>query len=916
MSFLKADSSSSNLNRIALSFIFVVFFLRCSLAADFSRPVCAKDLNGNGFIESSEYANCKLNYSCPLDPSIPCDTATHMCVMEENPDCPAGSELNKEKDICEADPQVECPEDYSWDEVIDFCVAQPYCPSGAVFSEKRKRCEKSVVKECPSGFWLSGDECRRLPYCPGGGTFVAARGRCEKYPSYSCPSGWWRVEDHCESNPYCPSGSYYSLSTGLCVRPPEISKSCPPGYYLSGSKCIRDPVCPSGGWWNSSKKRCEASKQSTTKWRCSLNGQEYSSWYACYVSCRGGTSECRYSPTDMVDTDPYCGWCLCKYGGKKYSFYWDGSYLGSSDSSLTVGDCTYYLGSLKVDAGPGSCTGCPPCRIREYEICRTCTTQGSCDSVTSYSCPSGYYWDGSACVSYSYYCPSGGSFSWWLGKCYTSYEEEVSCPAGFWYYSSIKKCAKNATCSMGYLDKSKGKCVINASPDCPSGYAYDSWREVCYRSADCSPGVYRDGYCVAEVRNDCGSFSYDAKLDLCYSDPLCPGSGSFAREVGVCLIETIHNCPEGMAYEKAERKCTAPVSCKEGEYDPEKDKCELSAKCDSKWDCPYGEAPCIAVITKDTPDAANQFETHEGDKGFYDDDGEVTEEGCNGQVYVFNGYPMECLTAGIQTGFHNCCSGECDGRIDNYIDQETESYGTLISNTMAYKAIKAAIYAYQAYKAYEAAKVVNEHVIKYFKKSSAIAGAPANAAEQWAEEWGAKMRGENIPNPKTAVDDILTMNGVKNMLLSAGKAYLYSMALDFATDLAFKAFFGGCTAQDNLTVCYKNHGLCHYVGSYCKEEWPLVGCVQRAKVYCCFNSKLARIVHEQGRPQLKQFSKEGWGDPEDSPNCRGFTPQEFQMLDFSRIDLSEWYADLKTKAQSEIQESLQKNVEEFKEKLK
>ncbi|MGB9763662.1 MAG: hypothetical protein ACPLW7_06745, partial [Minisyncoccia bacterium] len=27
-----------------------------------------------------------------------------------------------------------------------------------------------------------------------------------------------------------------------------------------------------------------------------------------------------------------------------------------------------------------------------------------------------------------------------------------------------------------------------------------------------------------------------------------------------------------------------------------------------------------------------------------------------------------------------------------------------------------------------------------------------------------------------------------------------------------------------------------------------------------------------------------------SPNCRGFTMDEFQMLDFSSIDLSEWIA--------------------------
>jgi len=77
-------------------------------------------------------------------------------------------------------------------------------------------------------------------------------------------------------------------------------------------------------------------------------------------------------------------------------------------------------------------------------------------------------------------------------------------------------------------------------------------------------------------------------------------------------------------------------------------------------------------------------------------------------------------------------------------------------------------------------------------------------------------------------------------------------------------------------------GNCHYVGSYCAEEWLDV-CVQRKKTFCCFSSPLARIIHEQGRPQLGI----GWGTPT-SPNCRGFTAQEFQKLDFSKMDFSEW----------------------------
>jgi len=95
-----------------------------------------------------------------------------------------------------------------------------------------------------------------------------------------------------------------------------------------------------------------------------------------------------------------------------------------------------------------------------------------------------------------------------------------------------------------------------------------------------------------------------------------------------------------------------------------------------------------------------------------------------------------------------------------------------------------------------------------------------------------------------------------------------------------------CDQQSMETGVLNGSGFCYQTGRPCTESWPLAGCVQRARNYCCFNSKLARIVHQQGRPQLSTFNNV----PAD--NCRGFTPEEFQYLDFSRIDLSEYLGDM------------------------
>ena len=89
-------------------------------------------------------------------------------------------------------------------------------------------------------------------------------------------------------------------------------------------------------------------------------------------------------------------------------------------------------------------------------------------------------------------------------------------------------------------------------------------------------------------------------------------------------------------------------------------------------------------------------------------------------------------------------------------------------------------------------------------------------------------------------------------------------------------------------------GQCHYVGNYCAVK-VLGVCLQRKKTYCCFNSVLARIIQEQGRPQLGI----GWGDAK-HPNCRGFTPEEFQKIDFSKVDFSEWLPEIEKKVSSTI----------------
>ncbi|MGI9361071.1 MAG: conjugal transfer protein TraN [Parasphingorhabdus sp.] len=95
----------------------------------------------------------------------------------------------------------------------------------------------------------------------------------------------------------------------------------------------------------------------------------------------------------------------------------------------------------------------------------------------------------------------------------------------------------------------------------------------------------------------------------------------------------------------------------------------------------------------------------------------------------------------------------------------------------------------------------------------------------------------------------------------------------------------GCNTQEILLHQRDANGLCAYVGSYCSKK--ILGiCITKKKAYCCFTSKLSRILQEQGRAQLPK----PWARAKDE-QCHGFTIEEFAQLDLSRMDFSEIYSE-------------------------
>ena len=97
-----------------------------------------------------------------------------------------------------------------------------------------------------------------------------------------------------------------------------------------------------------------------------------------------------------------------------------------------------------------------------------------------------------------------------------------------------------------------------------------------------------------------------------------------------------------------------------------------------------------------------------------------------------------------------------------------------------------------------------------------------------------------------------------------------------------------CDEKEKVTALKKDQRLCHDIGETCSKKLLFGACLERTHTYCCFNSLLARIINEQGRPQLGR----GWGDAK-NPDCGGFTPSQLQSLNFAAMDLKEFYETLR-----------------------
>ncbi|STX81264.1 type-F conjugative transfer system mating-pair stabilisation protein TraN [Legionella busanensis] len=167
------------------------------------------------------------------------------------------------------------------------------------------------------------------------------------------------------------------------------------------------------------------------------------------------------------------------------------------------------------------------------------------------------------------------------------------------------------------------------------------------------------------------------------------------------------------------------------------------------------------------------------------------------------------------------------------------------------------------------------------KNVSALAAVSASGREY--VEVREKSPGKNRPSPKPRQKPIKIFQGKA----VSCKIYDWNF-LDCCSDKGWgeKLNLAHCPHEDKALGEAKLAYRVHFLGKFCAKHWPkpIKGCKKWKNTYCVFDSKLSRIIHEEGR--LKQLNANALGSAK-YPLCDGLTVEELKLIDMGRIDFIE-----------------------------
>ena len=922
-----------------------------------ANPLCP---SGSNYDNSSDECVESATNPCPTGFSY--NSTDDKC--EADPQCPEGSNYSSSFDECIEYASNTCPDGYTLSDDNSTCYTSPQCPGGSTYNTNYDECVETSSTVCPDGYTYNSSNgmCEVVPLCPTGSNYNSSTNRCEMEAGENMTSEnlYSYANDGSGNNgvsliylySYQVNGGFLTAVGGDWVPLNGSGISMikeSQGYRYEGIQLSNGEIryfrkegstYYYGNWiplWGSGTSTVKITNKygytyiytietSNGKIRYvetyippnSQSTTHYEQWVS--LSSGGFNQKMAVVQGKISYLDSINSIVLISYNESLYSIgveansadeikvYVEGessdyfSIWGNKEVSLTSGSLTFGVqtsnGKIRVRENGSwgqwmqiGSLSCPSGWTLSGSICyqsATCPDNGTlnintdeCEIQPSHSCPDGFSYDNSLneCVTPAT-CPGGGSVDTNTDRCVVGIIN--SCPDGFSYDNSSGYCTAPATCPSGpgggsSLDTSLDKCVISSSPTCPNGFTYDNSLNKCIASATCpAGGSLNTSYnqCESAPSYSCpDGFSYDNSSGYCTAPATCPSGGSLNISTDKCQASVINECPDGYTYDNSTNLCYSSPICDYGYYDSSINLCRLSASsvCPSGYTFDSSSDKCVKSPDCQSPGQYSNTINKCSAKPDYN---------CPSD-YNYNSNDKLCET-----------DPQCDnGTFDNS------------TNRCEYTAFSCPFG--PQYKCY------SYNGDRYCSRNSCV-------------------KIDNTSKPLSIVDDNTTKDkqadGNTTSNGCEGTVYIFNGDTYRCRKAGIetggtsccrksKDWFGlgRCKPSEVKLAKLRAAGFCHYVGTYCVIK-VLGICLQKKESFCCFHSVLGRIVQEQSR-KTQEIPYSGWGGAKD-PVCWGFTPDQFQTVDWSKIDLSEYYSYIESKVIPRANSTANNAIKRASQKLK
>ncbi len=753
------------------------------------------------------------------------------------------------------------------------------CDTGVVVNSV----PSETIYSCPSGWTLGGTSCSMTETVPASISYSCDAGwtlngsQCAQtqpanISAYSCPAGWTLngsrcsrtlTQDAVQSGSTCPNG--YSLAGSVCQTTVTTGAtpvySCPSDYALSGTNCVRnfsyparpDYSCPTD--WTLSGTFCNrsVSQPATISYSCpagqSVSGNQcvWTVSYEATIYPRCETGILTGSMCEHVTKVPPASTPDCSHLTPLPSFHGTPVIQADGGTAYCViymfknFSCAKSINGYKLQRNVSSAAdSLRQCWFGSVNVmkCPTSTSSdgaGQCNQVThtppsvGYDCPSGGTLDGGTCT----YNQTAGATS------------SYSCPAGYELSGTDCLLQQSQSAEISY--------------SCPQGGALAG--ASCNVNEQIAPTV---GYSCAA--------GYAINGTTCSRTDSIPGTPIYACPTGYSLSGTtctttedqaatpIYSCPTGFVFSGTQ--CAATVGAEPTYYCPADftlsgQQCSQthSQPASAHQQCPEGanSNPDGTCYTEDPQSDCGRLEANPQCRWKYDNclDEEPSGDGCKMMEKVYR-CPVPEGTVQQPPKYVcgddiYCINGDCEA-----IHREASS---------EFKDALTALHAIDT-----AGKDFDADDMHVFPGTRDTCHKPIFGVVNCC---AGKVSGL-LP---------LGIGGAAlTGALNGNVAALAGVATQFLTTFL-------CSTEEKMLDVKDRMGFCTFVGSYCSSS-VLGVCTTKRKAYCCFESKLSRILQEQGRPQINK----PFGKPK-SEQCEGFTVDEFSRLDLSVMDFTDVYSD-------------------------